>query len=517
LAEYPPTIQDREKMLRLIRSASRSIVTAIRRNPCVVRHYAAHPAIWRFVARRFSPGEPFGLRVTIGAVTSFLFLYLFLAIVEDLIFKDPMVDVDLRVMSLLQIFRAPAFNGVMVFFTYLGNWEIVGIGALLLAVYLALSRRWLWLATLLVSVIGGEGIVSALKSVTARPRPDLANALLPAQGLSFPSGHTFFAIAFYGFIAWFAIDRVKVWWGRSFLAGVAAVGIGVLGFSRIYLGVHWPSDVLASLAAGAAWLTILITVLAVTRALGVRDTSQSPNPVWQKTAAVLLPLIWAGVVVAYYGTHPLVARAKPEPQLFELPESAIAGALSRENSSYIEDIAGVPMQPINVMIVGPESDLQRALADAAWQPTDPISIKSSWRLLFTVLLDRAYPRAPGIPNFWRGKPTQLAFAQPMQNRSARERHHLQLWPTSLTVAGQPVWLGTLHFDRLTFATGRAHTDKIDPTIDEERDHLRQELRSTRCVQRIGETTIAVPMSGGKAAGSPFVTDGKTMIVTLECP
>ncbi len=505
-------------MLRLVQSVLRSILTAIRHDPEVERLLAAYPNAWHFISRRFSREEPFGVRLTIGAAISFVFLYLFLGIVEDLIFKDPLVKSDLRVMSLLQIFRASAFDHVMLFFTYLGNWQIVIAGTALLATYLALSRRWPWCVALLVSIVGGEGIVWAIKSLSGRPRPDLANALVPAQGPSFPSGHAFVAFAFYGLVAWFVINHVKVWWARLLLALLAAIGIVALGFSRVYLGVHWPSDVLASFAAGAAWLTILITALAVAKAYGIPETSQWPDKVRRRAAAALLCLVWVGVVIAYYETHPLVAQAKHAPQLVELQDGDIAGALYREDSRFSEDIAGAPMEPINVIIVGSEGDLRRGLADAKWEPTDPITIESAWRLLFAALVDRAYPRAPGIPTFWHGKLNELAFARSTPRQSARERHHLHVWRTFFKVDGRPVWLGTAHFDKLASTTGGILllVHEIDPAIDREREGLRAELLSTRCVDRIGEAKITEPMLGRNAVGSPFFTDGKAIIVTLKC-
>jgi undecaprenyl-diphosphatase len=505
-------------MLRLVQSVFKSVLTAIRHDPEVERLLAAHPEAWSFISRRFSREDPLGLRLTIGAATSIIFLYLFFAIVEDLIFKDPLVKSDLRIMSLFQIFRTPSFNDVMLFITYLGNWQIVVAGVILFGVYLILSRRWLWLALLIISVVGGEGIVWATKTVVGRPRPDLANALIPAQGPSFPSGHAFVAFAFFGLVAWFAINHTTGSWKRLLLGFSAVIGIAALGFSRVYLGVHWLSDVLASFAAGAAWLTMLVTALAVAKAYGIQDTPRWANKTQRRVAVGLLSFVWAGVVLAYYETHPLIAQERPTPPRVDLQQGNFPATLFQQVPRFSEDIAGASMEPINVIVVGSESDLRTTIADAGWQATDPITMKSAGRLFFATLLDRDYPRAPGIPTFWHGKPNEFAFAQSTSRQSARERHHLHIWSTSFTVASRSVWLGTVHFDSLASTADRIplFIHDIDPNVDRERETLRAELLATRCIGPISEATVTDPMLGRNAAGSPFFTDGNAIVVTLKC-
>src|SRR5712691_7896729 len=97
--------------------------------------------------------------------------------------------------------------------------------------------------------------VWVIKTAFARQRPDLINALIPAQGYSFPSGHAFVAFAFYGFATFLLAERAQSWSRRVLVVFVGLLVIFMVGFSRIYLGVHWPSDVLASLALGGAWLS----------------------------------------------------------------------------------------------------------------------------------------------------------------------------------------------------------------------------------------------------------------------
>lgn len=132
------------------------------------------------------------------------------------------------------------------------------------ALVTGIAAIWLWrhrrraeTVALLICVAGAAAINAVLKRVFARPRPLVFPPLTIELTNSFPSGHTITAVALYGFLAillWRAGHRV---W--ALLAGVM---IPLIGFSRIYLGVHYPSDVLAAIALGILWLMLIFSGLA---------------------------------------------------------------------------------------------------------------------------------------------------------------------------------------------------------------------------------------------------------------
>ncbi len=141
------------------------------------------------------------------------------------------------------VFRLTFFGSVMFF-----------VPASLL-VPLLLKRRGLgrYAVELLLSMGGGLALNELLKTWFHRPRP--ASALVYQYGLSFPSGHAMMSMAYYGCLAWLVVQHTGRW-----AVGVALVAFAVLvGLSRVYLHVHYPTDVLAGFAGGAAWLVLLRT------------------------------------------------------------------------------------------------------------------------------------------------------------------------------------------------------------------------------------------------------------------
>lgn len=149
------------------------------------------------------------------------------------------------------------FEDVMRDMTGLGGIGIVFGASLLLGGYLALQKRRGDIAVLAFSLIGAQIVSSAAKMLIARPRPDLVSHEAQVYSASFPSGHTLMAtVAWVTFAMLLAADsddrRV-----RDYLLLVAWIVATAVGCSRVYLGVHWPSDVLAGWAVGALWMVLL--------------------------------------------------------------------------------------------------------------------------------------------------------------------------------------------------------------------------------------------------------------------
>jgi undecaprenyl-diphosphatase len=503
-------------MWRLPGSVLRSILTAIRSDPEVARLAATHPKAMAWLGRRFARHNAYGLPMTIGAVVSLASLFLFASVVQDLVANEGLVLADLRVVTLLQIFRSPGLNNVMAYFTYLGNWQVILAGAGLLILYLGVMRQWLWMAALTLSIGGGEILVQLFKFGFGRSRPDLANALLPAHGASFPSGHAFVAVSFYGFVAWYALARTTSRTAKAFIALACLAVVCAIGFSRIYLGVHWPSDVLASFALASGWLALVVTGFTIAQdrtALAPRIPTGGT-----KVLAALLAISWMSFVVAFDYFDPLAEWAPLSTPSTELSAADFPAAMFRTAPRFSEDILGRPMEPINVVLVGSEADLDAAFAEAGWEPSDKISLDGSWRMLVAALRNRPPSHAPGLPTFWNSTPNPRAFEHIDANGTPRERHHLHLWDTSFRFNGDPVWVGTVHYDKEARTAG-GHSlliHEVDPAVDRERDALRENLGRTNCLKNLTDTTVTEPMLGQNAIGSPFFTDGKAIVVVLKC-
>lgn len=178
---------------------------------------------------------------------------------------------------------------------------------------------------------------------------------------------------------------------------------------------------------------------------------------------------------------------------------------------------GIPGDAINVGLVGARGDVVSAFHAAGWYPADPVTLRTSFEIIGSVLLDRSYKNAPVSPLYFDGRPEDLAFEKPA-GTSADRRQHVRLWLVLQSGAdGGPVWLGSASFDSgvtLSRDTGQV-THKIAPNIDEERNRLIEGLDNARTVLSISQVRGVGPtLNGRNGEGDPYYTDGEIWVATL---
>jgi uncharacterized membrane protein YdjX (TVP38/TMEM64 family) len=162
--------------------------------------------------------------------------------------------------------------------------------AALFGAALARLREWYWLLTLAAALAGGMLVNVILKASYERMRPHFNDPLLVLTSYSFPSGHTAGAVLFYGVLAAFLVSRFYDWRRRTAAVAGAIVAVLLVAFSRMYLGAHYLSDVVAAICASTVWLVLC---LSAGHAL-VRDKLQLQ---WLGGAIVIVLLIATAALI----------------------------------------------------------------------------------------------------------------------------------------------------------------------------------------------------------------------------
>jgi len=234
--------------------------------PVVGRLKRRYPRSWTFVAARFARGEYLGLHLTVGFVVSLAGLWLFGGVTEDVIHHDPLTQFDTALLDWLHA-RATA-TGYTIFnaISFLGSPAALTVLALGVGLLLGVRRQWVVLGGWIAAFTGGSLLNQVLKLVVQRPRPPYAATFLTHYSWSFPSGHAMISLIGYGMLAYLL---VVLWVQRRSLQVAIVVGATLLilaiGLSRLYLGVHYFSDVVGGYAAGVLWLSTCISGLEVAR------------------------------------------------------------------------------------------------------------------------------------------------------------------------------------------------------------------------------------------------------------
>ena len=179
--------------------------------------------------------------------------------------------------------------------------------------------------------------------------------------------------------------------------------------------------------------------------------------------------------------------------------------------------SGIPGDPLNVALIGTETELKRIMLAAKWYPADPLTLKSCLEMADAAVLKRSYDDAPVSSLYLFGRKEDLAFEQPVGD-SPRHRHHVRFWRTDKLDAGRPVWVASAVYDErvgLSRTTGQI-THVTAANIDAERDYLFQ------CLQQIGDLaeTYAVDdfhkvHQGRNGGGDPWHTDGRLFVGVIR--
>lgn len=188
-----------------------------------------------------------------GALSSFLLLKGIVWIVESIALYD-IHTWEKELQAYVRTFHEEPIRTIMLFFTYLGSFYSTVFVALSFAILFMFHNMYREGLALLVTTAGAWQINVELKSYFMRPRPDL-EFWTPASGYSFPSGHSTIAAAMYGmlFVIWAMYRK------RHQLSIVLPIICGILlilciGASRVYLGVHYPTDIIGGYLAGTLWM-----------------------------------------------------------------------------------------------------------------------------------------------------------------------------------------------------------------------------------------------------------------------
>ncbi len=226
------------------------------------------PAQVRWTENRLDPNSLRGFWLTFTLAVAALAVWAFAGLTQDVVGNDEMALVNPQFEAWVIAHRIAWVSSAMQVITRLGSGAIIVPLVLVVAIAFVVRRRdWRSATLLIVALAGAAGLYTIVKLVVGEARPPATVWIGHFDGAAFPSGHVTQAVAFYGMLAFVLSVRLSLraraflWTGAGFIA--AAVGA-----SRIYLGAHWLTDVLAGYALGVAWIALVMAVSLVLAAPG---------------------------------------------------------------------------------------------------------------------------------------------------------------------------------------------------------------------------------------------------------
>jgi membrane-associated phospholipid phosphatase len=208
------------------------------------------------------------LIIVVGGINLFIEL-------TNTLHTDALAEYDRRITDFVISFRNPQLNKFFQFITEVGDLNgYIVLTAISTLLFWIIFKNWRFVLEI-VFVLAISGLANvALKQVINRARPD-AEHLVSVATLSYPSGHAMSAIAFYGFLIYLFYNFKLNIWVKTFTILILGLLILAIGISRIYLGVHYPSDIAGGYIAGFIWVIFCIVLFHVIDLLRKRRRKRS--------------------------------------------------------------------------------------------------------------------------------------------------------------------------------------------------------------------------------------------------
>jgi membrane protein DedA with SNARE-associated domain len=363
--------------------------------------------------------------------------WLFLGVLEDVVSADPIVYAGRSLNQLLQHFRTPVGDRVMVAITELGDPSVaLAVIAAVLA-WLLWRRAWREARYWLAAVAFGELVVVTIKAALHFPRPEGFAAV--ATSFSFPSGHASMSTVIYGFLAVLVAPAFRAGW-RWLPYAAAALLVGAIAFSRLYLGAHWLADVLAGVGLGSAW----VAILAIARRRHAAGNPRIPGLALTAGLAFLAAGSWHVATGLERNLERYAVRHAPR----GMPLAVWRADGWRSLPQFRRDLEGEREQPLNVQFAGDLPRLRRRLELAGWRAPPALTPRSALRWL---LRNPSPDELPVLPRLNGGRYEALLLVRDAPAGAGPARQLvLRLWPTSVRLepGSTPLWVGTAAGQRI---------------------------------------------------------------------
>lgn len=357
----------------------------------------------------------------------------FFGILEDILTADPLTRIDISVYHMLQALRTPFGDNIMVVLTELGDAAVTITVVVSVLLWLAWKHAWRAAAYWLAAAGCATALTTAIKAGLGRARP--FPLYEDVSLFSFPSGHATMSMVTYGFLA-VLISRELPPRGRLVALTATIILVVMIAFSRLYLGVHWLSDVLGGMAFGTAWVAIL--GIAYSRHA---TTVLSPRAlIIVAFSALLGGGIWHVATQHTADTQRYAMRQ----QTRTMAQQDWWSDAWQTLPAWRVDIEGDYEQPFTVQWAGSLGFLRHRLLTAGWQ--DPADEKR-WLLWLETKLPAM--QLPLLPHVHEGHYETFALIYPVPDHSD-QRLVFRLWDTGVVLRehNRPVWTGVVTLETL---------------------------------------------------------------------
>ncbi|MBD3671594.1 MAG: VTT domain-containing protein [Gammaproteobacteria bacterium] len=377
-------------------------------------------------------------------------------------------QIDMAVHSLLQGLRTDWMDELMLWLTQFGSLYFILPFSAAMLLMLGYRRDFASAVYLTALIAFSQLSVILLKGLTASPRP--GGGFDWAHQYSFPSSHTLMATVLFGFTAVMMAGRLQLAW-RWLPYSVAAVLVSLVGFSRLYLGVHWLSDVIAGISLGLVW-----TALA---GIAYRRHHQSHYRAGRLFGVMLASALLALVVYALVAPRPSHLDASQQPPTRHVSQAQWHDTAWQDLPTYRHDLRGFNDHPFNLQLEGDRDSITALLKRDDWQPEQPVGPATALRYLRA---DSPADELPVPSHVHNADSQDLLYVHPMNDRDRIAV--IRLWRSHLqTNQDRWIWYGNISLMRRHQVIGYVQILRTSDEFHDARRLMSDYRDSGHCLER----------------------------------
>jgi len=480
-------------------------------NKKVKKYIKNHPKKVLFIKNRFDKNSFLGLPFTILFLLIIYILIEYIWIIDTILDWGLITQIDIRLSEFFYYFKDTRLINFFLWISYFWSIRIVILISIITSIILFIKWKRIEILGLFTSIWVATITSSISKIIIARPRPELA--VYYETSFSFPSFHATISVALYGFIIWLFLVKVKKWKKRINIIFIWIIIAFLIWLSRLYLNVHYLSDVIAWWFVWFLGLLFWITIVWYLKHIN-KNNKKKYFKKYNNLISYILVWLWILFAIfqynSYYNNISFTNNIKEK-----YISITNLNNLFKNNPHlrFTETITGRSTEPINfIFLAKDKGDLLLLFKKSWWSEAAKLwrtAIKNMWENLFD---HKKYNNAPITPLYWNKKIQVFWFQQLPRKDTIKLRHHIRIWKTDYKLWDYHIFVWCwIYDDWLKWGI----THKISPNLDKEREYIFNSLEKSGLIKSEKKVQLEKWFEWTNFSWDSFFTDGKTYILKIR--